>query len=129
DTGPESVVELDPEYILDLEVNGDEYLDLVRFLKADKEINTDMLLQLTATDREDHFDIIVHLLSPEHGHKISLRCPVDKEQNEIETISSIFLDAEWHEREVSDLFATRFTGHPDLRQIFLQEVFSRPAAA
>lgn len=123
ETGPDTVTGLGPEYILDLEITADQYTDLVRFLKEDRKIGTDMLLQLTAVDWEGHFDILVHLLSSQQGHKIFLRCPVAKERSELETVSSIFLGAEWHEREVYDLFGIRFTGHPDLRRIFLRDDF------
>lgn len=120
---PETVSELGPEYILDLEVSSEEYSDLIRFLKEDPELNMNMLLQLTAIDWEDHFDMQVHLLSSSKGHKIFLRRQVSKQDPEIETISSIFLGADWHEREVYDLFGIRFTGHPDMRRIFLNDDF------
>ncbi len=82
-----------------------------------------MLLQLTAVDWEDHFDILVQLLSSENGWKIFLRCSLEKEHPEIETITPIFAGAEWHEREVYDLFGVKFNNHPDLRRIFLNNDF------
>ncbi|VAW41603.1 NADH-ubiquinone oxidoreductase chain B [hydrothermal vent metagenome] len=123
DIRPETVAELGPEYILDLEVEREHYLDLVRFLKEDRELGVDMLLQLTAVDWHDHFDIIVHLLSSKNGYKIFLRSPVAKARPEIATIATIFLGAEWHEREVYDLFGICFTGHPDMRRLFLKDDF------
>ena len=78
---------------------------------------------MTAVDWQDRFDVLVHLLSTRHGHKLFLRCPVAKERAEIQTISDIFRGAEWHEREVFDLFGIRFTDHQDMRRIFLQDDF------
>jgi NADH:ubiquinone oxidoreductase subunit C len=123
DITPDSVADLGPEYILDLETGQEQYTDLVRFLKEDEDLDIDLLLQVTAVDWQDHFDVLVHLLSTRHGHKIFLRCPVTKKRPEILTISDIFRGAEWHEREVFDLFGIRFTGHPDMRRIFLQDDF------
>jgi NADH-quinone oxidoreductase subunit B/C/D len=123
DITPDTVAALGPEYILDLETGKEQYRDLVRFLKEDQEIGIDLLLQVTAVDWQDHFDVLVQLLSTRHGHKIFLRCPVAKERPEIHTISDIFRGAEWHEREVFDLFGIRFTGHPDMRRIFLMDDF------
>lgn len=120
---PETVAELGPDYILDFEVAREQYLELVRFLKEDKELGMDLLLQVTAVDWQDHFDVLVHLLSTSSGQKIFLRCSIEEKQPAIETISSIFPGAEWHEREVYDLFGITFTGHPDLRRIFLNNDF------
>ncbi len=120
---PATVADLGPEYILDLEIGPEQYPDLVRFLKEDQELGIDLLLQVTAVDWQDHFDVLVQLLSTRLGHKVFLRCPVSKEQPEINTISDIFRGAEWHEREVFDLFGIRFSGHPDMRRIFLLDDF------
>jgi NADH-quinone oxidoreductase B subunit len=124
DITPATVADLGPEYILDLEIMPGQYRDLVRFLKEDTELGLDLLLQVTAVDWQDHFDVMVHLLSSRDGHKLFLRCPVAKDSPELSTISDIFRGAEWHEREVFDLFGIRFTDHPDLRRIFLQDDFS-----
>ena len=91
--------------------------------KEDEELGLDLLLQLSAIDWKDHFDILVHLLSTRDGHKLFLRCKVDKENPEIDTISHIFQGAEWHEREVYDLFGIAFKNHPDMRRIFLNNDF------
>ena len=123
DSTPDTVAGLGSEYILDLETGQEQYTDLVRFLKEDRELGIDLLLQVTAVDWQDHFDILVHLLSTRYGHKVFLRCPVPRERPEIHTISDIFRGAEWHEREVFDLFGIRFTDHPDMRRIFLQDDF------
>ena len=111
------------EDILDLEVPQKNYTDLIQFLKQDEELGLDLLLQLSAIDWKDHFDILVHLLSTRDGHKLFLRCRVDKDEPEIETISNIFRGAEWHEREVYDLFGIQFRNHPDMRRIFLNNDF------
>ncbi len=120
---PENVTEIGPEYILDFEVSLDDYLNLVSFLKNEPEINMDMILQLTAVDWLSHFDILVQLLSTTHGHKIFLRCSLSKQKPAIETISFLYPGAQWHEREVYDLFGITFTNHPDLRRIFLNNDF------
>lgn len=120
---PDTVADLGSEYILDLQTETGQFKDLVRFLKDNNKLGLDMLLQVTAVDWPDHFDILVHLLSTHYGHKLFLRCPVNKERPELSTLSDIYNGANWHEREVFDLFGIRFTGHPDMRRIFLQDDF------
>lgn len=120
---PETLSTLSPDYLLDLVIAKEHYKDLVRFLKEDQDLGIDLLLQVTAVDWQDHFDILVHLLSTRHGHKLFLRCQIEKDSPEIDSISDIFKGANWHEREIFDLFGVRFTGHPDMRRIFLQDDF------
>lgn len=123
DITPDTVAALGPDYILDLETGQEHYKNLISFLKEDNALGLDLLLQVTAVDWPDHFDVLVHLLSTRHGHKLFLRCQVAKERPAIDTISDIFKGANWHEREVFDLFGIRFTGHLDMRRIFLQDDF------
>ncbi len=119
----ETLEELGSEYILDLEIPQKNYTDLIQFLKDDEALGLDLLLQLSAIDWKDHFDVLVHLLSTRDGHKLFLRCRVAKDAAEIDTISHIFKGAEWHEREVYDLFGIEFRNHPDMRRIFLNNDF------
>jgi NADH-quinone oxidoreductase B subunit len=107
----------------DFEVAPDAYVDLVWFLRRHPELAMDFLIELTAIDWKDRFEIVVHLLSTTRGHKVFLRVPVARDNPEVATISHLHRGAEWHEREVFDLFGIRFTGHPDLRRIFLEDDF------
>jgi len=109
--------------ILDLVVAQSDYVALVGFLKQSASLAMDFLLQVTAVDRMDRFEVLVHLLSSVHGHKIFLRCAVDRQRPEIPSIAHLYGGALWHEREVFDLFGIRFPGHPDLRRLFLEDDF------
>ena len=120
---PKELAELGTDYVLDLVIPSEIYRDFVLFIHKEQALGIDMLLQVTCVDWKEYFDIIVHLLSCRDGHKLFLRCRVEKDHPEIETISDIYRGAEWHEREVYDLFGVRFRNHRDLRRIFLKDNF------
>ena len=121
---PEKVAELGSATILDVVVSRGDYLPLIHFLKSDEKLRMDYLIELTAVDWKDHFDVIVHLLSVDKGHKVFVRCALPHEEcPAIETLSGLHAGANWHERETYDFFGIRFTGHPDLRRMFLEDDF------
>jgi NADH:ubiquinone oxidoreductase subunit C len=50
-----------------------------------------------------------------------VKVKLDSKSPEIETVSHIWRTAEFHEREVYDLFGVVFINHPDLRRLFLTD--------
>ena len=119
----EALAELGAEYIPDFVVAPEQYAAFVKFLSEHEATACDFLIQVTAVDFEDRFDVCVHLLSTTKKHKIFVRCIVDREQPNIDTISHVYAAANWHEREVFDFFGITFEKHPDLRRLFLFDEF------
>ncbi len=104
-------------------VETKDYLALLDFLKNHQTLEMNMLVQITAVDQVDRFEVVVQLQSARHGHMIFVHIPVDRNNPNIPTITSLFCGAEWHEREIYDFFGITFTGHPDLRRLFLNDDF------
>lgn len=125
DATAKEIAELGTDYIPDLVVPKELYREVMQYLRDSKELGLEMLIQLTCVDWKEHFDVVVHLLSVEDGHKLFIRCQVEKDENgaELETISDLYPAADWHEREVYDMFGVRFTHHPDLRRMYLKDNF------
>ncbi len=75
------------------------------------------------SDRKAEGDLGVayHLYSHALGHKFTLRIRMPRDRAEAPTASGVWATAGWHEREAWDLLGIRFTGHPDLRRMLLDE--------
>ncbi|MEO6095397.1 MAG: NADH-quinone oxidoreductase subunit NuoB [Fibrobacteria bacterium] len=124
DVTAEKLAALGPEYVLDAVVVRDDYHALIAFAKDDARFKLDFLIDLTAVDWKDRFEVVVHLQSVEKGHKLFLRCALPHDAHpEIPTLIDLYAGANWHERETFDFFGIRFTGHPDLRRLFLDDDF------
>jgi NADH-quinone oxidoreductase subunit C len=54
---------------------------------------------------------------------VMLRTSCDALEPHVPSLSSVWVGANWCERETYDMFGIVFDGHPDLRRIFLEESF------
>ena len=91
-------------------------------LRNKAEFEMDYLFCLTCIDWKDHFMMVYHLLSRNHRHEFVVKAKLEnRDKAEIETVCGIWKTAEFHEREVFDLFGVNFLHHPDMRRIFLDD--------
>ena len=107
-------------------VRREDYFDVVRFLKDSPGAAMDFFVDLTCVDwpgRDPRFDVVVHLRSHAHGHRLRVKVGVPEDRAEITSIAGIYPGANWFEREAYDMYGVRFDGHPDLRRILLYDEF------
>ena len=105
--------------------------DVLRFCRDDADLGFDMLSDLTAVDflkfpgREDgpRFEVVYHLYSIAHNHRVRLKVRVDEDDPVVPTAVPVWPIANWLEREVWDMFGIRFDGHPDPRRLLMYEEF------
>jgi NADH-quinone oxidoreductase subunit C len=82
------------------------------------------LADLTAVDlhpREPRFEIIYHLHSFARNERLRLKCRLAGDSAEVDSVTCVWRSADWHEREVFDLFGVTFRDHPNLRRIMMPE--------
>jgi NADH-quinone oxidoreductase subunit C len=105
-----------------LEVSPEKIVEVCRSLKDERRFVR--LADLTAVDwhpAEPRFEVVYHLHSVERNERLRLKCRLAGDAAEIDSVTSVWRSANWHEREVFDLFGIVFRGHPDLRRIMLPE--------
>jgi len=102
-----------------LESNIDNIYELIKFLRDDKKCLFKVLVSICGVDypqKEKRFEIVYNLLSLELNQRI--RCKIFVSENEfIPSITKLFSNAGWYERETYDLFGVFFAGNDDLRRI------------
>jgi len=94
------------------------------FLHGEPEMAFTYLCDVTGVDRfpaEPRFELNYHLVSMARRERLRLKVRAESANPVVETVSNVWPTANWHEREVFDLFGVRFEGHPDLRRILLPE--------
>lgn len=90
-------------------------------LRNSRNLAFDFLFCLTCIDWKTHLTMVYHLRSTRFLHELVVQCKLDPSNPEIESVSPIWRTAEFHEREVFELFGVRFNHHPDLRLLILPE--------
>jgi NADH-quinone oxidoreductase subunit C len=94
------------------------------FLQSESGLEFNFLSDLSVMDRfpiEPRFDVNYQLLSISTRQAVRLRVRLEGGDPQVESVTTIWPTAEWHEREAFDLFGVRFAGHPDLRRILMPE--------
>jgi len=102
-----------------LNIDEEDLLDVIIFLKTNSETRFKQLIDITAVDypeREMRFKLVYLFLSHENNKRIKVDFFI-KENNSVTSITSIFPSANWMEREVFDMYGINFKNHPDLRRI------------
>jgi NADH-quinone oxidoreductase subunit C len=90
-------------------------------LLAHEELDLTYLRGITGIDQETHLECAYNLISLRDKQDYCVKVKTDREQASIPSITSIWVSANWNEREIYDLLGIEFSGHPDLRRIMLTD--------
>lgn len=103
-------------------------LEVCCFLRDEPSLAYDLCLFVSAVDRLSQglvprFVAVYQLYSLQHNRRLRLMVPLVGDPPAVESVSSVWPAADWHEREAWDMMGIRFKGHPDLRRILLKDDF------
>ncbi len=107
---------------LNLTIEAAEWKDLALAITRSP-LKMDYLFCLTCLDWKTHLTMVYHLTSTTYRHNIVVKANLILDKPQIETVSEIWRTAEFHEREVFEMFGVHFLNHPDLRKLILEEDF------
>ncbi len=106
---------------LNMNVEPGDWLSFAIQLRNDDSLYFDYLFCLTCIDWKTHLTMVYHLSSTKYRHNIVIKSNLDISNPEIETVSHIWQTADFHEREVYEMFGVNFLNHPDLRLLILPD--------
>jgi NADH-quinone oxidoreductase subunit C len=90
-------------------------------LKQDERLALDYLRCLSGVDYEENLEVVYHLYSTTTGNKLVIKVQLPSEGAEIDSVTSVWKGANWHEREAAEMFGIGFNGHPNLVPLLLDE--------
>jgi NADH-quinone oxidoreductase subunit C len=104
---------------LTLTVEAASIVETLIFLRDDPAclfINFTDLCGVDYPAREMRFEVVYHLLSPRHNHRIRVKLAAN-DTIPVPSVIEVFPAANWFEREVYDFYGILFANHPDLRRL------------
>ena len=116
-----TLAEIEHRGELTVEIAAARLLEVARFLQGTP-LAFVMLSDVTCADYPDapgRFRLAYQLFSIESGSRLRLRVWAGAEDPRVDSLTSVWPTANWHEREVYDMFGVRFNGHPDLTRILM----------
>jgi NADH-quinone oxidoreductase subunit C len=104
-----------------LQVKPESILPICRFVRQDPRFKMDYLASISGVDYGKTLGIVYHLESIQQRHLLVLKADLPRENPRVDSVSSLWSGANWHEREAFDLVGIDFAGHPNLKRILCAE--------
>ena len=101
-------------------------LKVASLIRDDEELQFKLCDDVTAVDwakRKNRFTVVYHIFSLKLNLRIRLKVDVDESDLTVDSVSSVWKTANWHERETYDMYGIMFNNHPDLRRMYMPEEF------
>ena len=106
---------------LNMYVSAQSFKSLASHIRTAPLLYFDYLFCVTCIDWKTHLTMVYHLDSTKFRHNIVVKSKLDAGNPEIPSVSDIWQTANFHEREVYEMFGVNFLGHPDLRLLILPD--------
>jgi len=105
-----------------IEVKKDRIAEIMTFLRDNDIAPFNYLVDETAVHwpKEEQFEIVYILYSFAKNEHVRVKTRI-KEYEPIESVVSVWITADWLEREVYDMFGVQYANHPHLKRILLPE--------
>ncbi len=110
-------------------VPQDKIRDVLSYLKNEIPKPYKMLYDLTAIDERSRqhrenlpdadFTVVYHLLSFDRNSDVRIKVALKGEYPEVDSVTSVWANANWYEREAYDFFGIKFKGHPHLKRLLM----------
>jgi NADH-quinone oxidoreductase subunit C len=100
-------------------------LDVVRATRDDAQLRFETCPSVSGVHYPDEtgaeLHVVYNLSSMTHNRRVRLEVTCGQEDPVIDSVTSVYPHADWHERETWDMFGVIFAGHPGLTRILMPD--------
>lgn len=127
---PNAIIEINNEKDDVVLIKKENLVEILTFLKDDKELDYNSLMDVTAVDylkypvkKSERFEVVYILYSFSKHHRVRIKCPVSIKDLTVDSVSHLWKSANWGERETYDMFGIKFNNHPNLKRLLTHHEF------
>lgn len=110
-----------PGSIVGIEISAEHLIAVSLYLRD--ELGFDLLSTISGIDMQDHLEVVYHVRSLAKNWLVQIKTRTSYEESALPSVVSVWTGANWQERETYDMYGIRFSGHPDLRRMLLDDDF------
>lgn len=107
----------EPWYVID----PSDLLDIAGALRDDDKLKFDYLCNMHAVDTGEQFEVVYNIASIPNKMRLSFKFTMPYDGAAVESIQSIWPAANWHEREMWELFGIDIRNHGNLTRFLLPD--------
>ncbi len=100
-----------------IELNPSELREACQFLRDSDASRFDLLVSIAGVDWKTSLQAVYHLYSTATYQKLAIKATAVDDK--LPSVESVWITADWHERETYDLFGIIFEGHHKLERILM----------
>jgi NADH-quinone oxidoreductase subunit C len=118
--------------IFSFEATPDAIHEVIRTLKVEEDLNFHFLTDLCGVhypenEASHQFAVVYHMHNWVENIRLRITTYLSGESPKVNTVTDLFLTANWMERETFDFYGINFIGHPQLKRILnMPEMVSHP---
>lgn len=107
---------------VDIRTDPAHLIELVEGLKSRPELAFDYLRNVVGLDMEaEGLEVKYHFYSFAHNLHVQVSVPTPPGNPHVPTLTHLYAGADWHEREAAEMFGLVFDGHPNPKNLLLEE--------
>jgi len=103
------------------EVKPENLLAVTHRLHDDPQLHMDYLCNISGVDTKEHFEAAYSLASIKNSLRLDIKVILPYDAAEVDSVQEVWAGANWHEREMWELYGINVKNHGNLTRFILPE--------
>jgi NADH:ubiquinone oxidoreductase subunit C len=102
-------------------LNKEYLLEFCRGIKTDDILAMDFLCNIAAVDTGEKLEVVYSVASAKHRIRFDFKVVMPYDEAEVESVQTVWAGANWHEREIWELYGINVRNHDNLTRFLLPD--------